>query len=217
MLRWERASGATDVHALGVIAYEMLAGARPFAGPDFREQHLQEVPATLRDVSRPLAALVAECLRKGPGARPSASDVARRLASAGGGPKSPGLARLQQAHHDEISQRAAAQGQASLWYCDAGEEGHFSWYEMAFMDNPLTGGGRNVKALRAHARPAGIAFSQAIGTKQLARSLRRLVPGELDDFIARWGDWLAAACDATLTSPSRMPEEDIEKNCRGAR
>ena len=74
----------------------------------------------------------------------------------------------------------------SLWYCDAGEEGHFSWYEMAFMDNPLSGGGGNLKPFALTPGPAGIALSPAIGTKQLARSRRRLVPGELDDFIARW-------------------------------
>lgn len=313
--RFERATAATDIYALGVMAYEMLAGVRPFAGPDFREQHLHEVPATLQEVSVPLAALVAECLQKSPEARPSAADVARRLGTTGGPAPRPGLARLQQAHHDAVSQRATAQGRAaaaetakerhdrlfgdarrsfaaiadelhdalleaapsivrtagngdlwalqlgdatlrlsepvrhaqpqahmpfevvayaklglegqgshgyrgrshSLWFCDATEAGRFGWYEMAFMDNPLSGGGSSIKPFALSPGEGAIAFSPVIGTKQLARSLRRIVPGELDDFIVTWGDWLAAAYSGTLSSPSRLPEEDIQKNYRDAR
>ena len=45
--RWraERATGAADVYALGIMAFEMLHGSRPFPGPDiedYREQHLHE-------------------------------------------------------------------------------------------------------------------------------------------------------------------------------
>ena len=48
--RWraERATGATDVYALGVMGFELLSGMWPFAGPDmgdFRDQHLHAARA----------------------------------------------------------------------------------------------------------------------------------------------------------------------------
>lgn len=59
--RWERATGATGIYALGVMAYEMLVGTRPFPGPgeQYRQHHLHVVPARVQNVSVSLAALVA--------------------------------------------------------------------------------------------------------------------------------------------------------------
>lgn len=107
--RWQRASSATDMYAFGVIAYELLTGARPFVGPDpddYREQHLHEAPRQLLDVPLNLAALVEECLHKEAGSRPSAIDLGRRLAGVLVPPAVSGLAKLQQAHHQQVGLRA---------------------------------------------------------------------------------------------------------------
>jgi serine/threonine-protein kinase len=115
--RAERATAATDIYAFGVMAYELFAGARPFAGPashDFREQHLHETPPSLTDVPAALDALVAECLYKAPEARPRAANVAARLAAAASqSAASSGLAKLAQVNRDEVHRQSAAAAEAS--------------------------------------------------------------------------------------------------------
>ena len=79
-----RGSAASDLYALGVIAYECLAGAAPFTGAALevavchRERPLPALPAS---VPADVAALVSELTAKDPAARPgSAGAVARRAA-----------------------------------------------------------------------------------------------------------------------------------------
>lgn len=91
----ERATNATDVYALGVMAFELLQGERPFQGPDFRKQHL-EVPAPNVDGCPPsLASLVNECLYKPAAARPTPANILARLQSSQKTP-SPAIGKLQE-------------------------------------------------------------------------------------------------------------------------
>jgi hypothetical protein len=106
--RFERATGATDIYSLGVVAFEMLAGSRPFGGPefdDYRDQHLHQAAPDLQGVPATIASLVAECLLKAPAARPSATNVVARLQRALTTP-SPGAGRLQAADHTVRAEQA---------------------------------------------------------------------------------------------------------------
>jgi hypothetical protein len=83
----KRLTTAVDVHAIGVILFELLAGGPPFGGSDvgsvLRKVADEPAPAvrTYRaDVPRDLEAIVAKCLRKDPQDRyPSALAVAADL------------------------------------------------------------------------------------------------------------------------------------------
>ncbi len=117
--RAERATGATDVYAVGIIAFELLTGNRPFPGPDYREQHLHSDPPRLEGFPPSLAALVDECLYKPSEARPSAANLLTRLERVVQPPRSPGLARLEEANRAVAEQRGQAGRTESAQRSDA--------------------------------------------------------------------------------------------------
>ncbi|MFI6265773.1 protein kinase [Micromonospora sp. NPDC051006] len=132
------ATPASDVYALGVVAYQCLAGRRPFEGDNPLEiamRHVQETPRPLpADIPPQVRAVVERALAKDPAARwPSAAalaGVARQLkavlsqqARAGGqarpvsgapsSPAAPGRAQVpQQPRPPATAQRPQAAGSA---------------------------------------------------------------------------------------------------------
>jgi eukaryotic-like serine/threonine-protein kinase len=114
--RHERATSATDMYAVGIIAYELLSGGRPFGGPeehDFRQQHLRDKPAPLGDVPPALGAIIDVCLYKAQEARPSPGKVLALLSQAAQVPPSAGLARLQKANRSNVARLGETGRQAS--------------------------------------------------------------------------------------------------------
>ena len=75
-----------DLYALGCVAYEMLAGAAPFAERPAHQlfaAHMNDAPAPLEskrpDVPRALAQVVARCLAKDPAMRPQSAREVRTV------------------------------------------------------------------------------------------------------------------------------------------
>lgn len=115
--RWraERATGAADIYAFGIMAFEMLQGGLPFRGPridDYREQHLHDDPPTLNVGTAALKAMVAETLFKAPGARPSPANLVARLKQSRQ-QRSGGLGKLSEAHFGEVAKQGETERQAS--------------------------------------------------------------------------------------------------------
>jgi len=80
------ASPTTDIYSLGIVAYEALAGRRPFTGESqvaIAMAQINETPPELpMTVSEPIRNLVYACLAKSPGDRPaSASHLSRAAQS----------------------------------------------------------------------------------------------------------------------------------------
>jgi hypothetical protein len=87
----EPATEKTDVYGLGLLGYELLTGRGPFEATTPHEliaAHLRDTPRPLsdlrEDVEPELESLLGRCLEKDPAKRPSAGEVARRLAPGGG-------------------------------------------------------------------------------------------------------------------------------------
>jgi serine/threonine-protein kinase len=83
----EDVDSRSDLYALGIVAYEMLAGTPPFQGPNrvVVSKHIAERPTPVDrlrpDVPRPLAAAIMRALEKQPGDRWQTGDAFRQALS----------------------------------------------------------------------------------------------------------------------------------------
>jgi len=80
------ASPSTDIYSLGIVAYECLAGRRPFTGESqvaIAMAHINEQPPALPgDIPEPVSALVMSCIAKKPADRPATAANLARAAQA---------------------------------------------------------------------------------------------------------------------------------------
>ncbi|WP_330458137.1 serine/threonine protein kinase [Streptomyces sp. NBC_00820] len=75
-------TSAVDIYGAGILLYELVTGRPPFAGATALEvlhQHLSAEPRRPSTVPDPLWTVIERCLRKNPGERPSAENLARAL------------------------------------------------------------------------------------------------------------------------------------------
>ncbi|WP_199814732.1 serine/threonine-protein kinase, partial [Streptomyces sp. NRRL WC-3549] len=81
-------TSAVDIYGAGILLYELVTGRPPFAGGTALEvlhRHLSEEPGRPSTVPEPLWTVMERCLRKDPGQRPSAVNLARALRTVGAG------------------------------------------------------------------------------------------------------------------------------------
>ncbi len=126
--RSERATPATDVYSLGVVAYELLAGEAPFSGPeehDYKKQHLFESPEAVSGVPSRLLSLINECLSKSPDLRPVPQVLVSRLNDCKNIASGAGI-RLQQANDLEVQRRNEAARKDSVAAADSERRGEYS-------------------------------------------------------------------------------------------
>ncbi|MEU6853337.1 serine/threonine-protein kinase [Actinacidiphila alni] len=75
-------TSAVDVYGAGILLYELVSGRPPFRGDsaiEVLQAHLNQEPRRPSTVPEPLWTVIERCLRKEPGQRPSAENLARAL------------------------------------------------------------------------------------------------------------------------------------------
>jgi serine/threonine-protein kinase len=110
MVAGETATAASDVYAFGVIAYEVLAGRRPFEADHpaaLLQAHLTAEPAPPPDLDPRAWPLIAACLAKDPARRPGAAALADGFAALAAGVSPAPLAGRAEPGEDELETTGA--------------------------------------------------------------------------------------------------------------
>ena len=134
--REERATTATDVYAMGIVAYELMSGHRPFSGDSaaLRNQHLNENPPPIAHLPTNVQSLMVDCLRKPQESRPSPSDLVLRMDDMLKRPVSLASARLQEANQMAVTRQSERELQMSRIQNEKERrEGLFTAATQAFM------------------------------------------------------------------------------------
>ena len=106
----------TDLYALGVVAYEVLTGARPFDGDEaaLRDQHLHVAPKGPDALAPGLGRLVLRLLSKNPPDRPQDARAVNEALSAALKSLSPSQTSLQRAALEAQQRRVTAEAQHAV-------------------------------------------------------------------------------------------------------
>lgn len=211
--RWrnERATTATDIYAVGVMAYEMVVGERPFAGPTLhacRDQHLHADAPRIDDVPTAFAALIDECLHKAPEARPAVANLRTRLDRLQLPPASGGLARLEEANREAVARRADASRRESEQITEAERrEGLAGAAARGFEQIS-----RTLKAAMTQAASAATARDKGPSWSITLNEAVLTVSGITQHRPGDWGGWQAPAFDVVSVASIdlRIPVDRYE-------
>jgi serine/threonine-protein kinase len=106
-VRGVEVSDRADVYSAGVILFRLLSERHPFEAASAQEMMMSRVLGEAPDVREfqpsvpaPLAELVARCLKRAPGERPSAAQMARELAALADAAGAPRLEAIARAHRE---------------------------------------------------------------------------------------------------------------------